>query len=166
MTYEEFLEAVHTDAFRKWLRSYGRKLNKAFTRHAQLKRFAKSVDTFLGVLGFERLRDFAARVFEKRLARFTDVVTSVSLFRQYLKDATQVPLFWIEDENGPKESGGHWVQGVLNVLTGELGYSQSEALNLPLAKAFADCLKASERKGGIRLMTEDEIAEVKKQGGI
>jgi hypothetical protein len=183
MTFDEFLGAVKSDkltvsyerfgkarqktvSFRKWLKRYGVQVTKAFRRHAQLKRLAKSVDTFLGVLGFDSLRDFVSRFFAKRLGRFTDSLASVSLFRSYLKDATSVPLFWIEDETPSADSGGHWTQGVLNVLTGELGYTHSEALNLPLAQAFSECLKASERKGSIRLMTEDEVAEVKRQGGI
>jgi hypothetical protein len=44
----------------------------------------------------------------------------------------------------------------------ECGYSQTEALNAPMAKALADYFKYAERNGMVTLMTDDELEQVEK----
>jgi hypothetical protein len=80
-------------------------------------------------------------------------------FRRYMNEGTQVPKYWEGDNSGEAaSSGAHWSQSVLLVLTGELGYSQNEALNLPLSKALADYFKFAERNGLVTLMSDEEVS--------
>lgn len=90
-----------------------------------------------------------------------DLFFKFSLFKEYLKHGIIIPKYW-ELETGEKteESGTHWTHSVLNVLTSELGYSQSEALNVPVARALQDYFRYLEKNGAITLMTDDELEMV------
>jgi hypothetical protein len=88
------------------------------------------------------------------------------LFKEYMKNGLIVPKFFEGDNQGDgKTSGAHWSQSVLLVLTGELGYTYSEAVNMPLSKALADYFKWAEKGGMVTLMNDDEleaVAEIEK----
>lgn len=85
-----------------------------------------------------------------------DLLEKISLFNKYLKESLIIPKYW--ESNGEKStSGAHWSQSVLLTLTSDLGYTQNEAINTPLGKAFMDFFKNAENKGLLTLMTaEDE----------
>ncbi len=86
-----------------------------------------------------------------------EMIEKFYLFKQYMAQGTVIPKYWNEDGEA-KQSGAHWSQNVLNVLVAECGYTQTEALNAPLARAFADFFKFAERNGLVTLMSDDEIA--------
>ena len=80
------------------------------------------------------------------------------LFEKYMQSSVVVPHFFQEDSKGEsKVSGAHWTQSVLQILTAELGYTHSEAINMPISKALADYFKFLERNGHITLMTDDQL---------
>ena len=80
----------------------------------------------------------------------------VRLFLRYMEESSRTPKYWIEREDG-RGSGAHWAQNVLNLLTGELGFTRTESLDMPLAEALLHFFAAAERLGAVRLMTEDEL---------
>lgn len=84
-----------------------------------------------------------------------DMAEKVALFSKYIADGSVMPKFWEEESGRP--SGAHWTQSVKLILTSELGYTNSEAINLPLPQAFLDFFKFCEGKGTVRLLTEAEI---------
>lgn len=90
-----------------------------------------------------------------------DLLDRIQLFKRYLSEGSKVPQVWFEEEGDA--SGAHWSQYVLLSLTGNLGYTHEEAINLPLAKAFADFFKHAENLGAVRLMSESEIEQLKEQ---
>lgn len=127
-------------------------------------------DLIFGVLacsmGFEEFgvfierKDFLEQVnaWGKQTGIF-DLKEKVALFESYLAAATKQPAYWIEDDDDGS-AGGHWSQAMLLTLTGDLNYSRSEALNMPLAQAFADFYKHAESLGFVRLMSPEEEAAI------
>ena len=87
-----------------------------------------------------------------------DFQKKAQLFEKYLSEGTVRPKYWVEKES-PHESGAHWSQTVFITLTGNLGFSQTEALNMGLREALLHFFKSSEELGSVRLMTESEIEE-------
>lgn len=82
-------------------------------------------------------------------------------FEKYMKDGVRVPKYFEGDADGDgKSSGAHWTQCLLLTLTSELGYTQTEALNMPVSKALADYFKWAETKGMVSLMDDDELEMV------
>lgn len=93
----------------------------------------------------------------RRDKRF-DVIEKMGLFQNYMKDSIRIPKYFEGDNSSETQvSGAHWTQSVLLVLTSELGFTQSEALNMPLSKALADYFKWAEKNGLVTLMSDDEL---------
>lgn len=78
-----------------------------------------------------------------------DIQEKVSLFQRYLEEGSRKPI--VVFENNSTESGAHWAQCVKLALV-ELGYTASQALNLPLGEAFADFYKRAENAGVLRIV--------------
>lgn len=85
-----------------------------------------------------------------------DLKSKAELFQQYLTANTISPKYWVLRES-KEESGGHWAHNILVTLTGELGFTHSEAVNMPLREAMVHFYKHAESLGIVRLMTPDEI---------
>lgn len=81
---------------------------------------------------------------------------------EYIRKTEDIPGFLILQNSEGEKSGGHWSQAMLLVLTGELGYTQSEALNCPLKKAFTDWLKFAENNGVLRFLNEAEQEQLER----
>jgi hypothetical protein len=94
-----------------------------------------------------------------------ELVSKFYLFKEYLKDGIFIPKYWEMDNNEDSMSSGtHWTQTVLHALMSELGYSQKEALNIPISRALADYFRHLERNGLITLMTDDELNLIEEKG--
>src|SRR6266568_5169620 len=80
-------------------------------------------------------------------------------FQEYMQDSIVVPYFWdlMSGDIDAEKSGAHWTQSVLFILTSKLGYSVTEALNIPLARAIAEHFKYLESEGAITLMQDWQI---------
>lgn len=79
-------------------------------------------------------------------------------FEKYMKDGITIPKYFEgEQAEEGSVSGAHWTHSVLSVLTANLGYTHSEALNMSLSKALADYFKWCESQGMVHLMTDDEL---------
>ena len=91
-----------------------------------------------------------------------NIFSSTVKFKQYMKEGIVIPRYWENNNNDGDEarSGVHWSQNLLFVLQKELGYSQEDALDLPLSKAFQDYYKFAEANGMLTLMSDDEIAMI------
>lgn len=86
---------------------------------------------------------------------FFDLSDKAELFARYLKEHSEMPKIWFEQDT--KESGGDWAQNVFLVLTGDCGFTSSEAWNMPLREAFLHFFRHCEKSGTVSLMTDDEI---------
>lgn len=83
------------------------------------------------------------------------------MFQEYMKNGVIIPQFFEEEEaQDAKTSGAHWTQSVLLVMTSELGYTHTEALNAPLSKVLADYFKFAEKSGMVSLMSDEELAMI------
>lgn len=78
------------------------------------------------------------------------------LFKDYITDGTRMPLFWEGENSSGKPSGSHWSLNIHNVLIGELGFSNEEALNMPLTQVFAHYLRYLESQGAVEIMKDFE----------
>ena len=98
-----------------------------------------------------------------------DLLSVISLFQGYLKNGSKTPLVepiqTTRISSGTK-SGAHWSQVILTVLTGQLGYSKTEALNMPLSQAFYDYYKYCENNNMCKIIGDDELKEIEKATGI
>ncbi len=125
-------------------------------------------DLILGVLicsmHYEEFLDFLfASDFEEQVRTWGndvkadfDLNEKCRLFNDYIVKGSEQPVFFYESEGKP--SGAHWAEMIKLVLTGELGYTSSEALNLPLSQAFHEFFKNAENKGIVSLARPEEIA--------
>jgi len=95
-----------------------------------------------------------ARKWGKQAGLF-DFKSKVALFMQYLNEATEQPQYWVEEEGKP--SGAHWAQALYDSLIGQVGYTQEQALNNPLAQCLSDFYRHAESVGSVRLMTDQEV---------
>jgi len=84
-----------------------------------------------------------------------NVMEKMGMFMAYIKTGSETPHYYIEKE-GESDSGGHWSHTVLTTLTGKLGYTHAEAINMPLSKALYDFYKYLENEGCIKLFTEED----------
>lgn len=87
------------------------------------------------------------------------VKDKIALFVEYIRHASQKPMVVFEHEG--KQSGSHWIQCIKIGLI-ELGYTPSEAMNLPLAQAFADYYRAAENAGVLRILCREEAEEIER----
>ena len=78
-----------------------------------------------------------------------DLAEKVALFNDYLERAFRQPVVIYEGETST--SGAHWSTVLKVALTGPLGYSQSEAMNLPLEQAFWEFYKNAENNGVVTI---------------
>lgn len=85
----------------------------------------------------------------------------MKLFEIYLKEGTKMPLYWEGEHVSDKKSGAHWSQTLFTTAVSELGYSRSEALNVPLVQLFNDFYKFAESNGAVELMRPDEEDAIK-----
>lgn len=88
-----------------------------------------------------------------------NLISEFKTFQLYLAEGKEIPSHDIERDSSDDdraESGTHWTQNVLQVLTKELGYTHSEAINLPISHAFADYFKWLESEGAITIHTEED----------
>lgn len=93
----------------------------------------------------------------KREAHY-DVLYRFDLFKKYLKDSIVVPKYWeLKESEEAGESGTHWTHSVFNILMSEIGYSQQEALDMPVARALSEYFRFLERNGVIQLMNDADI---------
>ena len=79
----------------------------------------------------------------------------VSLFNKYLSEAYHQPAVIFEGQSS--ESGAHWSQ-VLKVSLVNMGYTEKEALNMPLSQAFADFYRKAETAGAVTIVTPEIAA--------
>ncbi len=142
MTYEQWREFSNPDPMSFWERLLGYLPLYAPSQERKLRRHGQRIA--LTVLQWGR-----------KIGVF-DLKVKASLFQKYLTDNSTSPKYWVLREN-KDESGGHWAHNVLVTLTGELGFSQSEAMNMPLREALMHFYKHAESLGIVRLMTPEEI---------
>jgi hypothetical protein len=87
-----------------------------------------------------------------------DLQEKVALFKRYQDEHSQSPKYWIEKEGG--ENGSHWSHDMFVTLTGQLGFTRNQALNMSLREAQLHFFKHAETAGVVRLMTDSEIEAI------
>ncbi len=145
MTYEEFLDAITDDKLFYTKESVFTKksIRKEISFKKWLKKWAKSVEKDI----------YSSKEF--------NLYEKIQLFKNYINSGVKAPYYYEGERfDNVGESGGHWTQAILLVLTGELGFTHSQALNLPMAEVFVHYFKYAENNGIITLMNEEESMEV------
>jgi hypothetical protein len=112
---------------------------------------------FMDDEGFEKEIQKWGKTFRKQVKKDKsfNLIEKFKLFKNYITDGTRMPQYWEGDSPG-KPSGSHWSLCVHNVLVGELGFTNTEALNMPLTQAFAHFFRFLENQGAVELMKEHE----------
>lgn len=85
-----------------------------------------------------------------------NLLSKMGLFNYYIRRGTIMPKYWEGDHASDKESGAHWSQIIFTSAISDLGYTRSEALNIPLTQLFNDFFRFAESQGAIELMRDDE----------
>lgn len=87
-----------------------------------------------------------------------NLIKQFHLFKEYMKSGIIIPKYWeTQNTESSMESGSHWTQSVYNVLISDLGYNQTDALNIPVSKALNEYYKHLEKNGIINLMSDEEL---------
>lgn len=89
-----------------------------------------------------------------------DLAAKVGLFNEYMARAFKQPMVIFEGQ--PSESGAHWSQ-VIKVSLLSMGYSHSEAMNLPLSQAFNDFYRQAENNGLVTIAPPGVEEELRRQ---
>jgi hypothetical protein len=91
------------------------------------------------------------------------IIQQFTLFKEYMKSGVVTPKYWeTQSTDDAMQSGAHWTHSVLTTLTSDLGYTQTEALNVSVAKALSDYYKHLERNGVVNLMSDEELEIIAK----
>jgi len=85
-----------------------------------------------------------------------NILYKIEDFKSYMRNGIDVPEYCPEERENSKPSGAHWSQSVLLILTSELGYTYSEAVNIPMSKALYDYFKWAETNGMVSLMGDED----------
>jgi hypothetical protein len=86
-----------------------------------------------------------------------DAIEQFQRFNEYRQTDIYIPYYTILVQGG-STSGAHWSMNIYQFMTKELGYSKSEALNMPLAQAIVEYYKGLETVGTIQLHNDFECA--------
>lgn len=89
-----------------------------------------------------------------------DIAEKVQLMNAYLEKAFRVPVVLFTGDSKP--SGAHWSMSLKSSLL-QMGYTQSEAMNLPLSEAFAMFYKRAEDMGILEI-APPEMATLLQEG--
>jgi hypothetical protein len=180
LTYEDFLTAIrenrirvnekglpttegdNTVNFADWLKSYGKAVDRLIAR-PWLRRSARALKWLNRFIGSKTLARLVTALNNASKNKRFSILDVISAFGDYMR--FELPKYWENETDGAGESGAHWSQSLLCMLTGQLGYTRSQALNAPLSQAFADAYKLAETNGRLILMTEDEIDLVEQMEG-
>lgn len=92
---------------------------------------------------------------------------AINMVKEYVCVNYSEPPMYVIEHNGSeaRDSGTPWLQTYINLLTSQVGYSRSEALNMPINLAIRDVLWHVERQGNIRILSEEEVSLVKEAEG-
>lgn len=90
-----------------------------------------------------------------------NIYHKLSLFKDYIKFFTEMPVFQVEHENKRVPSGIDWKQNLFTIAKNEFGYSDSEILNMPLRRLFFEWCSYAEKNGAIRVQNADEMDSLK-----
>ena len=87
---------------------------------------------------------------------------SVVEFQRYISEGSRMPGYYaLPNESTPMQLNQGWVQNVLLSLVTNCGYTRTEALNAPLGQVLFDHLGYLEKQGAIRLVSAQELEEIK-----
>ena len=118
------------------------------------------VKEFLEFLESEN-REGDVKLWDERIRRemaadpYFNLLAKIGLFRAYIEESCNVPKYW-DETSDTNISGAHWSHSIEVGLRSELGYTEEEINEGPLAKALLDYFKHAENQGLIRLMGEGE----------
>ncbi len=87
-----------------------------------------------------------------------DAIEEFGKFDVYRRTDLYVPYFTIEVSNNGRSSGAHWSMNVFQFLVKDLGFTETEAHNMPLARALVEYYKGLDSAGCITLMNDYECA--------
>jgi len=92
-----------------------------------------------------------------------NMVAKLLMFKNYMKSGIpkdgDIRYWKSEESEDAKQSGAHWSQVIYTTAVSKLGYTSSEALNLPLSRLMWDYFKYIESEGAVELWRDDEIEQ-------
>ena len=81
------------------------------------------------------------------------------LFKRYLGYHFSIPMYEQEGKDEGKPTGIDWTQGIYTVLKQDLGYTESEILNMPMRKLFYEWCSVAERNGCIKVFNKTSLMQ-------
>lgn len=100
----------------------------------------------------------AARIW-RRILGPAYVKTAFNRFKEYIAAHTEVPEFYIKEEQESDPSGVATIQAVKISLMANMGLSELDALNTPFSLAFWNHLSWLAAQGRIQIVDEAELAK-------
>ena len=85
-----------------------------------------------------------------------NILEKFGLFKYYLESGIEIPAYQEETSDG-RQSGSHWSHAVEVALRQQLGWTQEEVNETPMAKALADYFRWAESEGLITLLAPEQV---------
>lgn len=143
LTYEEFQNLVNEHPYKltSWenIKSLG-KAHRLSPLAYQVHKWSKEISKAIKVS-----KDF-------------NLFVEIEKFNKYLSCINNEPDIIASDSNGNKNnSGAPWTLGLITVLTGNLGYTFNEVVEMPIAKAIWEFYKYAESQGNVEFFDMEEL---------
>jgi hypothetical protein len=103
------------------------------------------------------LRKWDKKVAKAFDAKKLDAFEQFFKFQDYRRQGLYAPKVFYEGGER-KPSGSHWSTRLFQILTSQLGYTESKALNMPLARVLTEYYLWREANGTATFMDDFEIA--------
>jgi hypothetical protein len=115
---------------------------------------------FIHDIDFKWLNEWDKKVSKWFRKKQLDALEEFQKFNNYRQTALYIPYVSPTSSDPGTPSGAHWSMTIYQFMTKELGYTTSEALNMPLAQAIVEYYKALETMGCVTLMNDFECAVI------
>jgi hypothetical protein len=83
----------------------------------------------------------------------------LTLFKQYLAYHFSIPMYEEEIKDEAKPTGIDWTQGIYTILKQDLGYTESEILNMAMRKLFYEWCSIGERNGCLKVFSKTSLTQ-------
>jgi hypothetical protein len=95
-----------------------------------------------------------------------NIYTKLVLFKRYITYHFSMPMYENETKEAEKASGIGWEQGIYTALKQNLGYTESEILNMPFRKLFYEWCSVGEANGCIKVWNKSTLAQYAMSKGL
>ena len=80
---------------------------------------------------------------------------------EYISTFIKMPIFEQKQNEATEPSGISWINNLFSLLRNEYGYSETEILNFPITRVFAEWTAFAEKNGMVHVLNDVELEMVR-----